>query len=519
MTPRKVRIVLTTITPLNTHHLQLGLHMIQSYFLEKMKERRENRFLFDIKVIYPKKRARHHDYFPVFTAGQIGDLAAGLLKKNPDVIGFSCFMWNIDVLLKIARVIKRQKPETLIVFGGPEVSYQAAELLRKHSFIDIVAVNDGEETFYELVRSIFLHEGSLEDIRGIVYRSEGKIMASPERTTRLEELPSPYFAGLVDTGKKDRSYMVETLRGCPFRCAYCSYHLGAYGRVRYFPIEKVKSELKLLLSRNVPHLVITDDNFNIHEERARELLDVIARYRKDTNMDAFMNLYVRKISPPLAEALSRADLFLSIGVQTINRNTLATINRRQDLSLLEENIAILNSHRLRFDLQFIIGLPGDTFADFKANLEWALKFRPYKISFFPLSVMHGTDIYRMAAAHKIKYEAKPPYLAVRTNTLTSRELTQANRIFESAHLLYNLGFLRQTVLYLREALGIGYFTIFDGWDRVMHEKKLQKKNIPSLATAFVTRLLAKQHIPITGHMDLFHLIQKDLASYYGKHLN
>jgi len=518
---RRITILLTTITTLNVFHSQLGLFDIKAYF-HREAEKLKNDVVFEVfvDIVNPKTKPNNstNSFYPIFTKKEIENIAKGYLHKNPSIIGFSCFMWNMSHMLSIAKIIKKKHPDIKIIFGGPEVSYKAQEILEQNEFVDIVAVNDGEESFFELVQYYSLGVSDLSQIKGIVYRKNNVVITNQGRVTNLTNLPSPYLSGLIDLTDRKKSYIVETLRGCPFRCAYCSYHLGNYSQVRFFPIEKAAQEFKLLLKSNVPHLIVTDDNFNINEVRAIELLKTVIKFQKKTSIDVYLNIYIRRLGKEFLDLLSKTKISLTIGIQTANAATLERISRPAKIELLEENLLLLNNAHLPFELQFIVGLPGDTYEDFVKNIEWGLRFHPHKISFFTLSIIEGTKFYDKADEYKFSYIKYPPYTITKTPTFTPQQISKSKKIFDVVNIFYNLGLLRKTIVYMNEVLGINYYYIFENWRSFVSSKKLDKKKLYPLVLSFVTKVLMMKKMSLETNLHLFKLVEDDFILYYKMHI-
>lgn len=156
-----------------------------------------------------------------------------LSQMRPDIIGFSCYCWNIDKVLDTSRIIKTLYPEIQIVFGGPEVGPVGMKYLTENTFIDVVIKGEGEITFAELLKH-YLGRGGLAEIAGISYRIDDRIHENPERPPieDLSEIPSPYLEGIL--APRDKVTYIETYRGCMFKCHYCfeGKHLP---KLRFFP--------------------------------------------------------------------------------------------------------------------------------------------------------------------------------------------------------------------------------------------------------------------------------------------
>lgn len=169
-------------------------------------------------------------------------------KYNPQIIGFSCYMWNIERILALSDKIKKIKRDIKIILGGPQVSPIAKILLEKNSQVDIIARGEGEITFLELVESLLSSNKNMKGILGITFRHNGQIVHNADREIipDLDSIPSPYLSDSIHL--EGREVCLETQRGCIFKCAFCYYHKG-FDRIRFFSIERVKKELSFLLRK------------------------------------------------------------------------------------------------------------------------------------------------------------------------------------------------------------------------------------------------------------------------------
>src|SRR3954464_8838912 len=197
------------------------------------------------------------------------NIVSDLYQAKPDVIGFSCYIWNIEETLKVVNMLKKVDPSILIVLGGPEVTYDTAEWMEKFPDVDFIVIGEGEQTFKQLLHEISAAK-EYRNVHGIAYRGNGEVKITAQiNKLELKELPSPYRfpEDIADLGK--RVTYVETSRGCPFSCQFClsSIEVG----VRYFDREKIKSDIRYLMENGAKTIKFVDRTFNISRSYALEM--------------------------------------------------------------------------------------------------------------------------------------------------------------------------------------------------------------------------------------------------------
>lgn len=417
------RILLTTSTT-SLDFVQLGLYYLKSYLSTYLP-----------KDVHPSLTIR------AFTPrrGDSGDIQtfSGMITRGRfQLVGFSCYVWNIELILKVVKDIKRRDPDTIIVLGGPEVTYRWQELMETETGVDYIVRYEGEATFLELVQHLFGNSMPLKHIKGLVYRLNGHTHANPVREPLdPKSIPSPYLSGHIRINKK-RMYNLETSRGCPFNCAYCSFPLSGQKQVRYFPLERVMEEIRLLSKAGISHLEINDDNFNLNLERAKAIMREILRSRMLCYIMVFLNLSALRVDAEFIRLLKKqGNIWPAIGVQSTNPLVLKEINRVANRTFLEENLKHIRRTGLSFDLQFIIGLPNQTLGDIKADLNWAYGQNPPHITFFKLWLTRGTRLYDKILDYGYVYRLKPPHTIIRTSWMSRSEIGKAVRMTTIGRLL------------------------------------------------------------------------------------
>lgn len=376
----KNKVLLTTIVPRRDYEnpvMQLSLYYLKAYFL------RHSHFheTTEVEIL-------------VFKKGEsLEEISEAIINTKPQVIGFSCYVWNILKVLKIAKKLKRKFPDIKIVFGGPDVSPRARPLMKKHDFIDVTVIGEGEETFTELLQAWFSWETDISGIKGIAYREKGKVFFTGERgqIQNLDEIPSPYLERIIDENmiiNSEHYVPTETMRGCPYRCHFCYYHKG-FSQVTFFPLERVERELKYILEKEPRGIYLMDPTFNIDQERAKVILRMVIRYNRKSNLH--VELKAELLDEEMMDLLKEAKTdFIEIGIQSANKKTLQLINRHFDPDKFSQNIALLNKKNIPFEIQLIDGLPADNYETLKESINWLLSMRPNNIKIMRLMILPGT---------------------------------------------------------------------------------------------------------------------------------
>jgi len=386
------------------------------------------------------------------------DLLGRLVAEEADLAAFSCYIWNIEATLRLIADLKQVLPRTIIVLGGPEVSYGAFELMERHREVDYIVRGEGEATFRELVEHL-AGTGGTEDawqwvaaeIPGLVCREGDGIVATAERAplADLDVIPSPFTAGLADLDKPLVYY--ETARGCPFSCAFCLSSLEK--GVRSYSRQRIEADLGLLMARRVKTVKLVDRTFNYDAERA----NAIWEYILDQNRESRFHFEIA------ADLLTEANLSLlarvpagmfrfEIGVQSGEEETLARVARRSDLDRLFANVRrLVNETAVTIHLDLVAGLPHEDFAGFLRSLRSLLDAAPHHIQVEPLKVLKGSAMRRIAQEEGYRYSASPPYTILRTPWLDFREIVRIEGIARCLDLYYNSGRFGATLAVLASA--------------------------------------------------------------------
>jgi len=284
-------------------------------------------------------------------------MADALLAADPDVIGLSCYVWNITAMMAAARLVRQRAPGARIVLGGPEVGPVPNEVLRAHPSVDVVVHSEGEVPFPDVVDA-WQHGRGLGAVPGISFReTTGTIFDNGPATLvkNLDDYSSPHLERYLDyTG---RIVCIETQRGCVFKCNFCFYNKDYSLRNRRFDLDRVKEELRTVLEQDVQEIYLMDPVFNLNAARAKEICRFIAAHNP-RRIPIHSEIWAEFIDDEIAALIRQAGFqHLQVRHRTTDATPLATVDRRLRLERCKEGIAQLQRNRMKYALQLIYGLP------------------------------------------------------------------------------------------------------------------------------------------------------------------
>jgi radical SAM superfamily enzyme YgiQ (UPF0313 family) len=379
-------------------------------------------------------------------------------KYNPQVVGFSCYVWNINKILTLTNKLKKITKKTAIILGGPQVSPMAKALLEDNSQIDAIVRGEGEVSFLELISAILDDHSLFKEISGITHRFKGGVEENHDRgiIADLDSIPSVYRSDFISL--EDREVCLETQRGCVFKCDFCYYNKN-FNRVRCFSIERIKRELTFLLKQNVKSIYLMDPVFNVDASRAKEICRYIVKMNKK-KIPFHAEIRAELVDNELAGLFHRANVkYLEIGLQSSEGKVLQLVNRGLDAKKFAYGINLLKKHNLITEVHLIFGLPGDTFHSFMKSLEFTLNLEPKRLSIFRLQVLPGTEICRKSKELGILYEDDPPHHILQSRSLPFNKLIELLKIINSLDLFRS----KLAVKYLRKEIGIGLLDVIGLW--------------------------------------------------------
>ena len=361
-----------------------------------------------------------------------------LSQTRPDIIGFSCYCWNIDKVLDTSRIIKTLYPEIQIVFGGPEVGPVGMKYLTENTFIDVVIKGEGEITFAELLKH-YLGRGGLAAIAGISYRIDDRIHENPERPPieDLSEIPSPYLEGIL--APRDMVTYIETYRGCMFKCHYCfeGKHLP---KLRFFPEERIKKELEFILGhQEVRSFHFVDTVFNVRKDRLERLVEMISAANASGAALRTVEIIAEFVDEETVALFKKANVkSTETGPQTVNEDTLKNVNRYYKEDKFRNGVRLLEENGIEVTTDLIIGLPGDNFFKFVNSAKTLISMRPSTVVFSILHVLPGTILYEKSQEFGLKFDDKAPHLILSAPDFPYEDIDKAVIMAYSLDKEYNI---------------------------------------------------------------------------------
>ncbi len=365
------------------------------------------------------------------------DIYLKIVEYQPDVLGFSCFVWGIQKILAVTQFIKESHPNTPIVLGGPEVSPVARSVLEKNNQIDFIVRDEGEFTFLELIQSFINSRTKLDGILGVTYREQDRIVENPPRgiIADLDTVPSAFLSNPFSL--EGRIVCLETQRGCVYKCTFCYYGKGVQTGGRFFSLERVKDELFFLLRQKPKCIYLMDAVFNLPMERAKEICRFIILHNKD-HILFHTEIRAELIDDELAELFYEANIReVEVGLQTSDPKVLNTIKRGLNTDRFLKGLDALKKNNIAVYLQLICGLPKDNRETFLNSLEFALSLNVQTVVVFKLQVLPGTPIWREAKSLGIIYDEKPIYSIFSSKEFSAETLAELEKIAFSLPLFNN----------------------------------------------------------------------------------
>ncbi|MDG5789204.1 B12-binding domain-containing radical SAM protein [Evansella sp. AB-P1] len=407
------------------------------------------------------------------------NVVSDLFNRQPDVIGFSCYIWNVEKTIQIVKMLKKVLPNTKIILGGPEVSYDTEEWINRVPGVDFIVRGEGEETFKQLLHQI---EGGqdYETIAGLAFRDNGEVKMTPSRPNLdILTIPSPYR---FEEDKKDlgkRIVYFETSRGCPFQCQFClsSIEVG----VRYFEIDKVKSDLLYLIHNGAKMIKFIDRTFNIKRDYAMEIFQFLidnhggCEFQFEITADIMRPEVLEFLNDKAPKGVFRFE----IGVQSTNDHTNDLVKRRQNFKKLSRTVTLIKEGgKIDQHLDLIAGLPDENYNSFKKTFNDVFALRPEELQLGFLKMLRGTGMRAMADQFNYQYMDHAPYEILSNNVISFAEITRIKRAEDILEKYWNDHRLDNTVEYLIEHVFETPFDFFQrfgdywdekGWGKIGHQ--------------------------------------------------
>ncbi len=377
-----------------------------------------------------------------------GDIMADIYERKPNILAFSCYIWNIRQIKEVAAQLHKVLPQTPIWLGGPEVSFDAEVLLKEHDWLTGVMVGEGEATFLEVYQTYCKRKQASEtypvevkdmdwnQVDGIVFRKGNQIIITEGREKlSMDELIFPY-KDMTDL--QHRIVYYETSRGCPFGCSYC---LSSVERqVRFRSMKLVEQELQFFLDQKVPQVKFVDRTFNCNREHTMAIWKYIfehdngiTNFHFEISADLLLEeeiQYIKQFRPGLIQ--------FEIGVQSTNPCTIEAIQRKMNLDILKEKVDKVHAgNNIHQHLDLIAGLPQEDYTSFKKSFNEVYDMKPDQLQLGFLKVLKGSPLYWNREEYGIVYQDIPPYEVLFTDWLSYGDVLKLKRVEEMVERYYN----------------------------------------------------------------------------------
>ncbi len=371
-----------------------------------------------------------------------------IYRRKPDVIGFSCYIWNIQYIRLFLKDIPKVLPDVKIWMGGPEVYYRAESFLKEEPTVTGVMIGEGEATLSELAEVYGEAEDidiRLEQVRGIVFRkTSGEILHTPVRPLLpMDEIPFSYNNL---EGMEHRIIYYESSRGCPYSCSYCLSSIDK--TVRFRSLDLVMKELDYFLERKVPQVKFVDRTFNCKKSHA------LAIWRYLLEHDNGVTNFHFEISADLIdeeelevmEQMRPGLIQLEIGVQTTNPDTITEIRRKMNLDRLKQVVDKINGfHNIHQHLDLIVGLPYENYERFCQSFDDVYWMRPEQLQLGFLKVLTGSYMAEKTQDYGLLYHQEPPYEVLATKWLDYGQVLRLKAVEDMVEVHYNSGQYTETL--------------------------------------------------------------------------
>lgn len=414
-----------------------------------------NPAIYSLRAYAGEELGKHVGIAEYTINNSLSEILADIYKRNPQVLGFSCYIWNITMILQLVTELSKLLPDTPIWLGGPEVTYDAPQILEKYPMVTGVMIGEGEETFRDLLQFYINRDtaaaenpptGRIEEIPGLCLPGG---YTAPRELTDISKLPFLY----QDLEPfENRIIYYESGRGCPFRCSYCLSSIDK--KVRLRDLDIVKRELQFFLDAKVKQVKFVDRTFNCNHKHAMEIWHYIAEH--DNGITNFhFEISADVLSEEEIALLNRMRtglVQLEIGVQSVNPKTLEAIHRTMQVEKLEQIVAaIAGGKNVHQHLDLIAGLPYEDYESFTGSFNRVYAMRPQQLQLGFLKVLKGSEMYDRAKEYGIRYMDTPPYEVLFTDWLSFGDVLKLKQIEEMVEIYYNSNQFEHTLPFLEQA--------------------------------------------------------------------
>lgn len=378
-----------------------------------------------------------------------------VLRNHYELLGISCYIWNIEFVKELLKKIKIVNSSLLIVLGGPEVTYNAHYYIDNY-LVDFVICNEGEVAFNALLKAL-INKLPLDNISNLVT----KTYQNEIKEVDIKNLKSPHY---LDNDFSNRIIYIETSRGCPYHCSYCMASLEK--KVRFFDLENVKKDILYLMEKGAKTFKFLDRTFNTDLKRALDLFSfIIEKHYPNTSFQ--FEITGDLLSSEIIDYLNNQaphNLFrFEIGIQSTNPLTNKLVYRHQNQEKLFNNIRKIQTGKIiDLHLDLIAGLPKEDITSFAKTFNDVLSLRPLELQLGFLKLLKGTKLYDEAPLYQYKFLDKAPYEIIENDSLSRSDIKALESVENVLEKYYNSSFMVKTINYILdyESSAFNFFLSF-----------------------------------------------------------
>jgi radical SAM superfamily enzyme YgiQ (UPF0313 family) len=348
------------------------------------------------------------DILPESIASYLGDAALLdiLVARKPDIVGFTVYCWNLQRALFLAKKLKEcYSPR--IIFGGPEITPDNPLLDSEH--LDFLVYGEGEAVFRHLLQDQnFWQKQRAAQPAGAIFKN----------------CPSPYIQDLLEP-EIENLMLLETQRGCPYRCGYCYYNKSHKG-VSFADEALLLRGIQWAIDHKVKELYLLDPSLNVRPG-LKGLLKKISVMNKERRLAVISEIRAEAIDTQLADLFAAAGFsWFEVGLQSTNPRALQIMNRPTHIKRFAQGATRLKKRGIVAAIDLIVGLPGDDLQGFSRSLEFVVENNLQDdVQVFPLSVLPGTDFRLRSHELGLRFEKSPPYTLIENPTFCADDLLMA----------------------------------------------------------------------------------------------
>ncbi len=355
-------------------------------------------------------------------------IASKLTGTGAEVIAFSCYTWNAEAVLQTAALIRKNNPGTIMIAGGSQVT-AAPDDFAGSSLFNFIVTGEGEKAVQQILSNLPAEKAEIEKL---AVESVNILIHSD--TADFSSSVSPY-PSLLSAKSRYKGVLWEITRGCPYNCSFC-YEAGGEKGIRQISPTRIKEELEFFRSLKVKKIWVLDPTFNFKSSEAAEILRLIIETYPDAEYT--FEIRVELMTLELCELFSELDCSLQIGLQSTDAEVLKLANRKLDVEKFISNCLMMSDYGLRFGIDLIYGLPGDSIDRFIESVDFAVSAMPNNIDIFPLSILPGTKLSTQTQDFGIQHTGFPDYRITGSETFSAEDLSKADELTAVLDRIYNI---------------------------------------------------------------------------------